>query len=193
MSSYFDNFPKIKYPYYGKIIPATYNTTVEVVDMSIRFKLVEIITRTPSSYYNFYWKDGMRLDTIAFDYYGDENMSWLVMMSADIFDWTYDLPMNSDVFDKYLLDKYQVTSISPLESAIHHYEDSKGYILDEASFAFSTDPKKRIVYVYDYENEQNEERRYVKLVSKNLMPAIQQELHDKLLDIKNKRAALGIE
>lgn len=192
MNKYFENFPKINYPYLGKMVDSNYSTTVEVVDMTVRFRLIERLKQSPSSYYNYVWKEGERPDQIAYNYYGDENLSWLVMLSADIFDWGYDVPMESSVFYEYLKHKYGTDDVNQLSQMIHHYEDGRGYILDSASYATSGDSRKRIVSVYDFENEANEARRVVKLISKQYTKLIMEELKGQLTQIKNDRRILGI-
>lgn len=190
MNKYFENFPKIKYPYLGHMVDSQYVSNVEVVDMTVRFRLVERLLQSPTSYYEYRWKDGERPDQVAAQYYEDANLSWLVMLSANIFDWVYDLPMPDGVFYSYLKDKYGSDDPIQLGSIIHHYEDSQGFILDSASYATSGDPRKRIVSVFDFEYEANEQRRYVKLISKEYAPKIMNELKNNLDAIKNARAVL---
>ena len=97
---YFEQFPTINYPYVGHLVPSIDGTKTQcnVVDLTVRFKVVEGLLRNPLAYYNYYWREGMRLDILARDYYGDANLSWLVMMSASIYDWLYDLPLDEDAF-----------------------------------------------------------------------------------------------
>lgn len=192
MNKYFENFPKVDYPYLGKMVDSSYPTTVNVVDLTVRFRLIEKLKQSPTAYYNYAWKEGERPDQIAYNYYGDENLSWIVMLSADIFDWGYDIPMESSIFYTYLKNKYGTDDVNSLSQMIHHYEDSKGYILDSASYAVSGDANKRIVSVYDYENEANEARRVIKLISKSYTKTIMDELHNHLTQIKNDRRILGI-
>ena len=103
MKEYFKNFPTTDYHYYNKSGNKISTTTV---DMSIRFRLIDTIMKNPNAYYDYFWKDEDRLDIIAYKYYGDVNLSWLVMLSGEIFDWVYDLPLSDKMLDNYLKKKY---------------------------------------------------------------------------------------
>lgn len=192
MNTYFRHFPTIEYPYLGKMVNSKFSSTVSVTDLSIRFRLINRILASPSSYYEYSWKDGERPDQVAFNYYGDSNLSWIVMLSANIYDWVYDVPMTDSVFYDYLKDKYETDDVDSLMSSIHHYEDSEGYILDLAGYIASGDVKKRVVSIFDFEYNENIRRREVKLISKAYVKEIMVELYDQLSYIKNTRRELEV-
>jgi len=162
-------------------------TTATATDLSVRFKIVDRILNDPAAYYNYQWKSGSRPDILAKEYYGDEDLSWLVMLSASVFDWIYDLPMEDDVFNVYLTHKYQVTDFNILASTIHHLQLSDGTIVGSADYALSDDDGKITVSIYDYERDANEARRSIKLISKTYMNVITNELKDKMQSIKTFR------
>ena len=58
--------------------------------------------------------------------------------------------------------------------SIHHYEDSEGYIIDEDTWNNIPEPKYAIS-VYDFEHEQNELKRNIKLISKQYVEQIENE------------------
>ena len=164
---------------------------IDAVDMTVRYRVKAEVLNSPGSYYFYRWEDGDRPDIIAQRYYGDYNMAWLVMLSAEVFDWVYEFPMSSKIFDLYLLDKYKVDDIYQLMSVTHHYEDGKGYIVDSESYIKSGHKNKKMVSIYDYESDLNESRRVIKLISKSYADGIQRELRNKLYDIKNTRKEVG--
>lgn len=192
MNKYFENFPVISYPYLGKMVPSNFTSTVNVVDLSIRFKIIERLLKSPTAYYEYEWQDGERPDQVASNYYEDANLSWVVMLSANIYDWVYDLPMSDDVFYSYLKDKYGTDDVTELSAKIHHYEDSDGYILDVNGYIESGDTRKRIVSIFDYEYSENILRKNVKLISKVYVKDIMIELKDHLSTIKNLRSEFGV-
>ena len=189
---YFENFPTIEYP-------IKYNSGYDVpfkkaliefahtIDMNIRFTITNSIKTNHLSSYNYVWKDGDRPDILALNYYGDFYYDWLVLLSADIFDWIHELPLSNSVLIKYVEDKYNMTFEESLVE-IHHYEDKDGFIIDLDSYILEPEPK-RIVSIYDYENEQNELRRNIKLISKSYLSQLDTQFQEKLREIKLKRRA----
>lgn len=172
---YFQNYPKINYK------------GIETVDMTVRFKLVDSILKNHNSYYNYYWQDSDRIDVVAAKYYGDPNLSWLVMMSGEIYDWIYDLPLNNVDFHDYMKRKYDI-SIDEAKSTVHHYEDTiSGLEIDKRTFDNTHELQRASVSVYQFEHDINEKRRHVKLVSKALVPDIIKEFDTRLQEIKNNR------
>ena len=187
---YFEQFPTINYPYAGHLIPSIdgIKSDVNVVDLTVRFKVVEGLLRNPLAYYNYYWREGMRLDILARDYYGDANLSWLVMMSASIYDWLYDLPLDEDAFIRYLQAKYNVEDVYTLGNDVHHYETGSGHVIDSLTYATLPDPDKRAVSVYDYEESVNESKRNIKLISKAFLPKVLAQFETSMNEIKSIRS-----
>lgn len=179
MKSYFENFPIVNY--------TVGNITANVIDLSVRFKIVEDVLKRPNSYYEYYWKDTDRVDIVADRYYGDVEMAWLVLMSAQAFDWLYDLPLTEDLFDAYLEQKYNVDDVNDLRFITHAYVDVAGTIVDKFTYDRLTGPNRDIINIYDYEYNLNEQKRNIKLVSKVYIKDILQEFDKKLQEIKNNR------
>ena len=187
---YFEQFPIIQYPYAGHLVPAedNYKTFVNVVDLTVRFKVLDELMKNPMAYYNYYWREGSRLDILARDYYGDANLSWVVMMSASIYDWLYDLPLDEDAFIRYLEEKYAVEDVYTLGNRVHHYESGSGHVLDSLTYSTLVDPDKRAVSVYDFEEEINESKRNIKLISKAYLPQVLAQFEIAMNEIKSLRS-----
>ena len=62
--------------------------------------------------------DGERPEVIAFQYYGDAQLHWVVLMTNNITDRYYQWPLSQPQFQEHLADKYGSGS----EDAVHHYE-----------------------------------------------------------------------
>ena len=184
MKEYFKKFPKIEYPYQTV---DNVTSTVETVDLSIRFKIIEKILEQPNAYYEYYWKDEDRVDIVADKYYGDTSLAWIVMLSAGTFDWLYDLPMTEIVFDKYLCSKYNVINSDVLRNTLHHYEDISGTVIDVYTYDILDNKNKSQIMIYDYEYYKNEKKRNIKLLSKLYLKDVLNEFDVKLQEIKNNR------
>lgn len=187
---YFEEIPTVDYPYVGKIIGTDdfKLTTINTVDMMIRFRIRDSVLRSPLSHYVYEWKDNDRPDIVARNYYGNANLAWLVMMSAMRFDALYDFPLSSDQFDDYIKSRYGSLLIA--DSTVHHYEDGEGDVIDETTYTASSDPKKSAISILKYEDIANESKRSVKLLSRKYLADILNEYENMLKKIKEARELL---
>ena len=64
-------------------------------------------------------KEGEKPEDIAFKWFGDPELHWVILMTNNVTDRYYDWPLNQVQFAEYLDDKYS----NP--DAIHHYEVTK--------------------------------------------------------------------
>jgi hypothetical protein len=64
---------------------------------------------------------GENPEDIAFKYYGDAELHWVILMTNNITDRFYEWPMTQPAFDNFLTDKYGAGN----EDVIHHYETVK--------------------------------------------------------------------
>lgn len=190
---YFENIPSIDYPYYGKLIGDEESkiTLINTVDIMVRFRIRDEIVKTPLAYYTYQWKDGDRPDKVAALYYDSPDFAWLVMMSAAAFDWLYEFPMSNRQFQDYIESRYG--SYTAALNTIHHYEDGDGDIIDQYTYDNITDPYKKAVSVLSYEEDLNESKREVKLLSKEFLPSVVREYNNMLKALKNSRDLLKTE
>ena len=63
-------------------------------------------------------KDGEKPEDIAFKFYGDAGLHWVILMTNDITDRYYGWPMTQPQFQEFIEDKYGLANID----ATHHYE-----------------------------------------------------------------------
>jgi hypothetical protein len=72
-----------------------------------------------------------RPDNVAFEYYGDANLDWIVLISNNILNIQTEWPLTQTSFDNYLFEKYKVVGDSETDTynriynGIHHYETVK--------------------------------------------------------------------
>lgn len=187
---YFENVPTINYPYIGKLTGGddAKVSTINTVDLMVRFRIKSDVLLNPLAYYMYEWKDRDRPDTVARTYYGDANFAWLVMMSAMRFDALYDFPLPQDQFVDYITSRYG--SLQNASSTVHHYEDGDGDVIDETTYTEITDPKKKAVSVLKYEEDANEAKRKVKLLSRKYLQEVVREYDQMMKQIKESRDLL---
>ncbi len=189
---YFEKFPTIKYPYYGKLVDNPNSTLVEFVetiDIHVRFKIRSAYANSGGVYYTHTLEEWDTPDKLAHFYYGDSYYDWLVMLSNVFFDSIHDFPLSENALNEYIQEKYNVTFEQSLMNT-HHYEDSNGFVIDYDTYLITPEPK-RIVTVYEHEYQENEKKREIKLLSKEYLHSMDKELDNMLTNIRNAREIYG--
>jgi len=110
--SYFIKFPKMTYDIKGdknrKLLP----------DILRRVKLRSKLKTETMLFDKYDVKENEKPEDVAYKWFGDAELHWVVLMTNDITDRYYEWPMNSVQFAEYLTDKYGAGN----EDGIHHYE-----------------------------------------------------------------------
>lgn len=181
-------------PYYFRPFPLTLYDLKKngkptlLTNITSRFKLVEAFQRQEAVYYDYSVKDGERADTIAFKYYGDASLDWVIYLTNDIIDPEFDWPLSNRALNNFITKKYG--SVTAAMEQTHHYEQivqqhevlfdgtiipAKYEQIDLTTYGTLASADKRIVTSYEYENEVNESKRNIKLISDEfIMPLMSQ-------------------
>lgn len=167
---YFEQFPIIQYNQYN-----TRNIIAKV-------KLTDVLSEDYFSYANYSLKTFDTPWTVAHDYYGTVDRTWLVYMSNKVIDPYYEWYMDQENFEKYIVKKYG--SIESAISNIHHYEDADKNIYSVDTYTYAdTDLKNSLTGItnYRYEDLKNEDRRNIRLLRYDLASLAETNLKE-LLD-----------
>lgn len=186
-SSYFSKFPKVKY-----------NNNLSV-NITLRAKVAESFKKIATNFYPYTIEDGQTADALSYDYYDDPNFVWLIYLVNDILDPYYDWPLSTVNFEKYIIKKYGSIAAAKAKTAyykkipVDYYINLKDNTFIEASLnpglANSSDwvlktidddikisaisnPNPAIwlqIDCYTQELEDNENKRYIKLLDKRLL------------------------
>ena len=109
---YFTRFPMMAYDVKGtsvyKLVP----------DILRRVKLRSGIRSGMFIFDNYDVKDGEKPEDIAFKWYGDAQLHWVILMTNNVTDRYYEWPMTQPQFQNFIEDKYGLANID----GIHHYE-----------------------------------------------------------------------
>lgn len=185
MSNYFENFPKTDYDI---LKDGTKRTSVNIL---LRFRVLEKLAPRSTIYYQYDVQDGDRPDTIAAKYYGDSNLDWLVMIVNNIFNVDYDWPMEYTKFRKFIVSKYG--SLAASQSEVHHREQilrALSYTtvgeklneiaveVDQTTYDSLAPTSRREVTAYDQEVRLNDARRSIKILDKNYLARVLDEVED---------------
>ena len=118
--AYFNYFPIIGYDVRGKKDNLRIDTVTNIL-VRIRKKLE--ITNV-SIFEQYFIRDGDRADTLAYQFYNDSTLHWIIMYANYMTNPYYDWPMTYFDLQKYIAKKYDNVN------GIHHYEDANKYEVD---------------------------------------------------------------
>jgi hypothetical protein len=180
-NNYFEAFPKALYS--GKVIR----------DIKRRVKIPDTLTGDPYVYLPYTITGDERPELIAYHYYGSASYVWLVYLANDIIDPYTQWLMNDEVFENYLIKKYQEksgtigndvirwTMNTDIDDNIVHYvnKDDPNMKISPDTVKYSADyvaSEWIPVRVYDYEVALNESKRVITLVNKVYLQRFQDEL-----------------
>ena len=90
-------------------------------DILRRVKIRSTINNSSMLFDSYDVRDGERPEDVAFKWFGDAELHWVILMTNNVTDRYYQWPMSQPQFSEFLTDKYGAGS----EDAIHHYEITK--------------------------------------------------------------------
>lgn len=168
-AKYFDNFPQI-----------TYGTKI-ARNILARVKPATNIFETPLAYYDYVIEFDQRPDQVAYNYYDDSNMVWLIFVTNNIVDPYYQWPLTQNQFVKFIEDKYG--SVTEAQSKILSYKhNTKDLEISTETYTLNATFQKIVagdwspVYAYNYEEQLNEEKRTIKLIDKKFASKAKEQL-----------------
>ena len=169
--SYFGRFPLMAYDVKGdkkyKLLP----------DILKRVKLRSGIRSGAFLFDNYDVSDGERPEDIAYKYYGDPELHWVILMTNNITDRYYQWPLTQPQFQEYMKDKYGAGN----EDAVHHYEitqtsgptSSRDYSHMVECNSDETNPT--IISNRDSEQRNQDEYRQIRLLDKRYLDTFVEE------------------
>jgi len=169
----------------------------EVKNLFKRGRLRADIFQDTTFFEKYQIKGDDRPDNVAFEFYGSENLDWIVLISNNIININSEWPMTQQSFDEYLLDKY-VTHEKI--NGVHHYEsleikNSDGIIIfpagkrvdeDQSVSFFDTITKTQTtvssmtkpVTNLDYEIQVNEDKRNIFLLKATYLGVVLDDMEE---------------
>ena len=104
---YFQSFPQIvTIDYVGNNIVLT--------NLMIRSEVIPGLLNNPLLFYPYYIQDGDTPEIIADKYYGDPYRYWIVLYGNQLLDPQWSWPMNQNLFQDYIIDKYTAATANSL-------------------------------------------------------------------------------
>ena len=194
MSNYFNKVPNFEYV--SRLPDANISDYIPVKNLFKKGALREDIFQDLAVFTKYQINNADRPDNVAFDFYGDSSLDWLVLASNNIVNIKTEWPMQQLEYDKYLLDKYgSYENIN----AVHHYEtteqrNTKNVIVVKAGLKVASDysityfddrdgglttkyPVKTVTN-YDYEEQLQIDRRNIFILKGRYLPIAIDDLED---------------
>ena len=194
---YFKKFPNITWD----------NKTV--VDITRRAAFLDKFRSNPYVFLPYTIAEEDTIESIANDFYGDPGLSWLIVVANDIIDPFTDFWKNQRTFEKFIVQKYRTeaeksdgrydadtyipmkdnevvewTQNETITDNIVHYFNlaNRDIIISKRTGLAGQDPNFFPLRIYDYEDEINEGKRNIFLISKNYVNQLRAELEKVLND-----------
>ena len=166
--SYFSKFPLLTYDIKGdkvrKLLP----------DILRRVKLRSTIKSGGTLFDKYDVKEGEKPEDVAYKWFGDAELHWVILMTNNVTDRYYGWPMNQVQFAEFLTDKYGAGN----EDDIHHYEVTKdsgrttakgpsdySYLVEVNSDADGASS----ISNREYEEREQDKKRQIQLLDKSLL------------------------
>lgn len=133
-----------------------------VTDITIRSGFFTRNKDNPILYEFFQINDYDKPEDIAYKFYNDPTLYWVVLLANNMSNPFTDWPLNSTDFDAYVEKKYDDPE------GVHHYENDLGEWINSPVGT----PSAKTISNRAYEFKINENKRKIKLIRKDFIPSI---------------------
>ena len=175
MANYFKNIPKVSYDING----TEPNNFLSVTNIMKRVKFKSKIIEDIVDYYPYFVKEGERPDIISFNEYGTIAYAYLIMLVNNIYDPSFDWPLSSQQFEKYIESKYgsvasamgttkyffQIIRAEVARTGVSERVPEVKFIVDETTYNALDAGDRTTQTEYEYEEELNDNKREIRLIN----------------------------
>tara|TARA_R100000005_G_C4971605_1_gene184376 strand:+ start:140 stop:718 length:579 start_codon:yes stop_codon:yes gene_type:complete len=186
MSNYFKNIPNVLYDINGTE-PNQFRAVTNIMSR-VRFKpsVIENIT----DYYPYKVLEGERPDIVSYKKYGTVAYSYLILLINDIIDPLFDWPLPSRQFENYIIEQYgsvanaqstnkyyyQIVRAEVARTGVSERVPEYKIIVDQTTYNSLDASVRSAQNVYDWETEQNDNKREIKIINPDFIQDIDYEV-----------------
>ena len=186
MSNYFKNIPNVLYDINGTE-PNQFRAVTNIMSR-VRFKpsVIENIT----DYYPYKVLEGERPDIVSYKKYGTVAYSYLILLINDIIDPLFDWPLPSRQFENYIIEQYgsvanaqstnkyyyQIVRAEVTRTGVSERVPEYKIIVDQTTYNSLDASVRSAQNVYDWETEQNDNKREIKIINPDFIQDIDYEV-----------------
>lgn len=173
MAFLFKNWPTVQYDLKKN------EKFLELTNITLRYKIAQVLNNKSAVIYEYNVPEGTRPDVVAYNYYGDPTLEWLIILINNYIDPLFEWHMDSRTFETYIKKKYG--RVETAMQGIHHYEitlqeqsvtfdgifvPERKVIVDQETYNSHDPTLRETVDNYTYESRLNDARRSIKLLDK---------------------------
>ena len=196
MSNYFRQLPD--FDYVSRLPDAKISDYIKVKNLFKKGTLREDIFQNVSFFTKYKIMGDKRPDNVAFDFYQDSRLDWLVLTCNNIINVFTEWPLQQSDFDRAMLEKYD--TYDNLFNGVHHYEttevkDSNGIVFVKAGlkvdaifpFKYADTKSETLVDLanisipvtnYEYEVEIEDAKRNIFLLKPQYLSVVRDDLEE---------------
>ena len=156
---YFELFPTIPYNNVENVEPKI------VTNLLKRIGVRSVIKENTVAFTKYIVRGNETPENLAFEYYGDAELHWIILLTNDIHDRFHQWPMNVNQFQAYLGEKYTDAN------AVHHYEieQTSGDTTIKINIGLDTTghPSATAITNFEYEEDKQNALREIKLLNQS--------------------------
>ena len=190
MANYFRNLPRVGYDING----TGKDSFLNVTNIMKRVKFKPSVIEDISNYYPYFVKEGERPDIIAHAQYGNIGYAYLIMLINDIQDPNFDWPLSSQIFEKFIINKYGSVTLAIagvknyyqiIRAEVARTETSERvpevkFAVDETTYDALDTADRSTLTDYDYEVELNDAKREIRLINSDFIQDIDYQVKNSL-------------
>ena len=170
--AYFKYFNKINYDVRGVKNNVNFDVITNILER-VRLKLNFIQNQAFFAQHQII--DGETPEFLAYSYYGDTELHWIILYAQQATNPYYDWPLKYHDLKKFVEKKYGEKTYDP-----HHYEDDEGYVVDEEYFdrdsmSWVPTPGTTAVTNFEYEEKLNDNKRQLMIIRQEFIGGIVKE------------------
>lgn len=159
---YFDSFPKVRYTNIKGVKPKI------VTNLLRRVGVRDAIKTNAVTYTKYIVKNGETPESVAFNFYGDANLHYVILLVNDIYDRYHQWPLHSRQFQSYMNNKYADGN------GLHHYEISQTSGDTTVKINIGSDntdyPAATAVSNLEHEEAEQDTKRIIKILNPAYVP-----------------------
>ena len=171
MAFYFRPFPKINYDIKKNNLPLL------LTNVTARYKIRDELKQRAAIFYNYTVKEQDTPSNVAFRYYDDETLDWVIFLINDIIDPYYDWPLSYNAFNDYMKSLYG--SVDSAKSTVYEYRKiinkqsvlidgtvipKRTVVIDQNTYNSLAPANREEIDAYEFYEEENNNKRDIKIL-----------------------------
>ena len=162
-------------------MPITTFKNKNIVDITKSVKVTDLVFNDVVSLQDYTVPDGDRPEHVAYNYYDNASLAWLVLLPNRQIDPYFNWPLTNVDFDRWMEKKYGTVETSKITVLWYEHRTKNLTISVDTynhagSLSHITGGDYQVVYAYDYYERINENNRHIQLVNKDYLQIVFSEL-----------------